>query len=152
MILLLTILHPYHVSVGEIVYNEKAKAVQISYRIFLDDLELALRQESGNDDLNIMKDSLLVHQTNQSYFKKNLKIKINDEPMDYQYLGGEIEDDAMWVYLEITEVEEKPKIILTNRLLTEIYDDQQNMIHFKIAGDKKSFILNKRDIRAVYEP
>lgn len=151
MIWLLTMLHPYHVSVGEIVYNEKAEALQISYRIFLDDLELALREASGNEELNIMEDSLLVLQTNQEYFKRNFKLNINGEPVDYHYLGNEIEDDAMWSYMEITDLKEVPKIALTNRLLIEVYDDQQNIIHFKMAGDKKSFIMNRSKTEAVYE-
>ena len=54
LILFQSVFHPFHVSVSDIKYKEDQKAIQISTRIFLDDLELALRAFTGNEKLDIM--------------------------------------------------------------------------------------------------
>lgn len=144
------LVHPFHVSVYEIVYNEESEALQISCRIFLDDLEQALRKENGNEDLDIVEDSLLAHTTNRLYMRKNFKLTVNGSPKEYNYLGGETENDVMWCYLEIENLKELKKIELKNTMLTETFEDQQNMIHFKIPGDKRSFILTEEKTSAVY--
>jgi hypothetical protein len=41
----LLLLHPIHLSVSEINYSEKDKALQITSRIFLDDLELSIQNQ-----------------------------------------------------------------------------------------------------------
>lgn len=152
IVLCMALLHPYYVSVGELFYNEEEEAVQISYLVFLDDLELALRRESGDEKLNILRDSTRVKKVSEAYFKKNFQLRINGARVEYTYLGGEVEDDGMWCYMEVRGIKKKPGIHLTNTLLTEIYEDQQNIIHFKISGDKKSFIMNKTKTEVEYKP
>jgi hypothetical protein len=47
-------LHPIHVSVTEIEFDEKDKALEIMMRIFIDDLEVALRQDQKDPVLDIL--------------------------------------------------------------------------------------------------
>ena len=54
---LLCLAHPFHVSVSDIKYKEEQKAIQISTRIFLDDLEVALQAFTGNEALDIVDKS-----------------------------------------------------------------------------------------------
>lgn len=152
LFLLFLFVHPFHVSVCELVYNEEDRAIQISYRIFLDDLELALRNDSGNEKLNVVTDSLQVHEANRDYFHKTFGLKLNSEAIRYNYIGGEIEEEVMWCYLEVENVDTIETLEVSNSHLTDIYDDQQNIIHFKIREDKQSFILRKYETTAVYEP
>lgn len=150
LILLSILLHPYHVSVCEVVYDDQSKAVQISQRIFIDDLEKGVSQENGDSGFVMMEDSLQTHEYLQSYFEKNFTVSVNGNNTNYDYLGGEIEDDVIWCYLEVTAVAELESISLVNTILTEVYDDQKNLVHFKIGGEKKSYILTETDVRASY--
>lgn len=144
------IIHPFHVSVYSIEYEDSYQAIRISCRIFQDDLEKALRKENGNNQLNIAEDSLLTQTTSKLYFQQHLKLRVNGSLATPTYLGGEVEDDVMWVYLELENVQELESIEIENRLLTEVFDDQQNILHFKINGDKKSYILSRQNRSATY--
>lgn len=150
LLLLFLLIHPYHVSVSEIHYDDETKAIQITERIFVDDLEEALRKSIGDPLFVVMDDSLKTHQYIQSYFLSNFKFKVNGQVTSYNYLGGEMDNDVIWCYLEITDMKQPESIQLTNTLLTETYDDQKNLVHFKINGEKKSYILNDREIIAEY--
>src|SRR5882762_9160240 len=46
--------HPLHVSVSEINYSEKDKALQITSRIFIDDLELSIRHQRKEPDMDLL--------------------------------------------------------------------------------------------------
>ena len=151
VIWLLAMIHPFHVSVCEVVWKEESSALQLTYRVFLDDMEMALRRETGNQELNIVTDSLQVHQAMRTYFHQTFHLELNGKKIDYRYLGGEIEEDVMWCYLEVEGVDKVNSLKITSTHLTEVYDDQQNIIHFKIGGEKKSYILTKRETEAVFD-
>lgn len=150
-LLLFLLLHPYHVSVTEIRFDEEAHSLQITERIFIDDLEEGLRAANSNPNFVLMDDSLQTHNYLKAYFEDNFQLSVNGKTSNYRYLGGEIEDDVIWCYIELTNVQDLKSIRLTNKLLTDIYDDQKNLVHFKIGGEKKSFILSDKEIVAVYE-
>ena len=46
-------LHPFHVSVCDVDFKEESKSIQVSQRIFLDDLEKALNEKY---DINLVHD------------------------------------------------------------------------------------------------
>lgn len=148
LIWIFTTLHPFHVSVCEVVHSQKARALQVSCRVFLDDLELALRKQTGDGELNLVGDSIQTHRANERYFKESLQFTINGQPASYVYLGGEIEEDVMWCFLEVSNVESLHSVTIANTFLTDLYDDQQNIVHFRIGTDKRSFILTKEETQA----
>tara|TARA_B100001245_G_C22875145_1_gene420828 strand:- start:1301 stop:1762 length:462 start_codon:yes stop_codon:yes gene_type:complete len=151
LLFLFLLLHPYHVSVTEIRYDEEVKSLQITERIFLDDLEEGLRAANNDEKFVIMEDSLQTHEYLAAYFKENFEVGINGANSTYEYLGGEVEDDVIWCYIEVTDVAELESIQLTNKVLTETFDDQKNLVHFKIGGEKKSFILSQKEVKAEYQ-
>ena len=148
LILFQALLHPFHVSVSEVKYKEDQKVLQITSRIFLDDLELALRNYSGDELLNITEESSWeqVNEYLSRYTVENLKIW--DEKgnlMQLNYIGAEIEEDVMYCYLEIEKVKKLKQYKIQNSLLHEVWDDQENIIHIRANGDVKSERHNKAE-------
>lgn len=150
LLLLLVLFHPYHVSVSEIRFNKEAHSLQITERIFLDDLEQALRVSTNNEEFVMMEDSAVTNQYLQKYFESHFEIAIDGVNITFQYLGSEMEDDVIWCYLEVPDVDTFNSIKLVNQILTETFDDQKNLVHFKIGDEKKSFILSESDFTAEY--
>ena len=103
-------MHPFHVSVCEIDYDEKAKVMQITQRLFIDDMETAIKQIDGEQKLNILDKafSLKLDGFFKKYFSKKLSITVDGKVLAVTYLGHEIEGDAVWCYLE-TEKSKKNK-------------------------------------------
>lgn len=146
-------MHPFHVSVSDIKYKEDQKAIQISTRIFLDDLEIALRSYSGNEKLNITakEEWGLVNDQLKNYVLENLKLSDNKGELKANYIGAEIENDVMWMYIEIEKVRKLNTVKVWNSLLVEIYNDQENIVHFRAFDKVKSERLYKGDVEREFK-
>ena len=144
--------HPFHVSVSEIKYKEDKKVIQISSRIFLDDLEIALRSYSGNEKLDITKelDWNIIEVSLGKYILENLKVYNEKGELQTSYIGAEIEKDVMWVYVEIEKVKKLKTITVWNSILTDTFDDQENIIHFRAFEKVKSTRLYKGTEQKVF--
>lgn len=134
-------IHPFHVSVSDIKYKEDQKALQVSTRIFLDDLELALQAYSGNDTLDIVEkaDWKFVNETLGQYLLERISLK-DEKGRKYElnYIGAEIEEDVMWCYLEVEKVRKLESVTVTNKILHEVWADQENLVHFRAFDGVKS--------------
>lgn len=139
--------HKYHVGRCLIDYNQREKAIQVSQFMFLDDLELALR-EQGADKLYLCteKESEKAEIYLARYLAQHLQFEVNEKPKSFVFIGKESSEDLMgvWCYVEITGVDELNQITFRNDLLMEIYDDQKNIILFKGPDKKeKPFLFEK---------
>lgn len=132
-------LHPYYVSVTEVKYKPEEKMLQISTKVFSDDIENALKKlHSTTLDVHAQKDSAETHKMLADYFEKNLKINIDGEKTLLKFLGFENEKDVTWCYLEATEIKEWKKICVENTLLYGFHKEQINMVHVITKDGRKS--------------
>ena len=145
LIVLQSVIHPFHVSVSEVKYKEEKKAIQISVRIFLDDLEIALQEYSGNEKLDItLKENWgFVNEHLQKYILEKFRIYNDKGQMTTNYIGAEIENDVMWTYVEVEKVRKLRTITIWNSILTETYEDQENIVHFRAFDKVKSARLHR---------
>lgn len=147
------LVHPFHVSVSDIKYKEDQKAIQISTRIFLDDLELALQTYTGNDKLDITDKANweLVKTSLKDYVLQNLQLW-DEKDKEYQlnYIGAEIEEDVMWCYVEIEKVKKISQVKVRNSILHEIWGDQENLVHFRAFEKVRSARLYRGEESAVF--
>ncbi len=141
-----TALHKYYVSVTEIEYVSEQKSVQIISRIFIDDFESLLRNRYDERlTLAIENEDDLVNYYTEKYLKEKLKITINGQPLEFNFIGKEYEEDIMLNYLEIVDVDNISSIEVTNRILFELFPDQKNIVRFKINSKNKSILLIKEN-------
>lgn len=135
--------HPLHISVTEIEYNEKAQALQIISRIFVDDLETAVRAKTNLPELDILNPGkdLTTKGLVSDYLKDHLKIKLDGKLQQLNFLGYEEENFALICYIEIEKVKEFKIIEVENTVITEAFDDQSNLVHVTYKGPIKSMRL-----------
>ncbi|WP_439488133.1 DUF6702 family protein [Algoriphagus sp.] len=137
--------HPFHLSLTEIKYNRSSERLEISQKIFWDDLEIALSafHDTPIDFLNPAKQEELDKQI-ESYLKEKTKIWVKGKIIPMNFLGYEIEEDAAWFYLESGKVQETRSIKVQNAVLTDDFSDQKNVVQFfSQEGRPKSIILSK---------
>jgi hypothetical protein len=139
----LIFLHPIHLSVSEINYNEKDKALQITSRIFLDDLELSIRNQLKQPDLDLLEPGpgLTTEQLISEYVIKRFSVKLDGKVQKLNFLGFEREDPAVICYIEIENVKKFKTIEVKNQIIMETHDDQSNLIHVTYKGPVKSLRL-----------
>ena len=131
--------HPFYVSVVELHYKQKERILQVSVKLFSNDLEDALQRTSKkNIDLLHPKhqsetDSVLIH-----YISKRLAIQVNSKTQVLNFIGYEKEEEAIWTYLEIKNCALPKKIDIDTHLLYDFLPQQINIVHADINGTKKS--------------
>ena len=129
--LILSLIHPFHVSVCDVEFNEDAKSIQLSQRIFLDDLEQTLNEKYKthliiDDEFSrAYRDSLI-----QVYLFESIHLSVDGKENQRIYIGNEIEDDAMWCYIEYTGVKKFKTLKIKSTVLIETFEDQANIVHF----------------------
>jgi hypothetical protein len=143
---LTTQLHPLHVSVTEIEFDEKDKALEIMMRVFIDDLEHTMKQRYSNNELDIInpKDKTL-DEMMAEYLKAQFKLSLDGKPHQISYLGHEREGDAFIFYVEVPKVKKLKSISVYNSIITEVYEDQSNLVHVTVADNVKSLRLTKNN-------
>ena len=145
LVSLVFLLHPIHVTVTEIEHDEKDKRLEIMLRVFIDDLELGVRKDLNQPDLDLLtpKNNMTTDQMVSAYALKHLKISLDNKVQKLAYLGHEQEDDAFILYIEAPNVKKWKTINVTNDFLTELHDDQSNLVHVTVKGTVKSLRLTR---------
>lgn len=145
LLVLFSWLHPFHISVTEINYNEKEKSLQITSRAFIDDLELAIRAQRKETELDILepKNGVTTKQLVQNYLSAHFKIKIDGKPAKMNYLGFEKEDASLVSYIEIENVKKIKTIEVLSDVIMEIHDDQSNLVHVTYRSPVQSVRLTQ---------
>ena len=136
--------HPFHISVTEIKDNRDQKALQMTVRLFLDDLEQGLREHSQNNELDIYQkeDSVYLNGVLEKYVLANLSISTK-KALELNYLGFEYDQDVLWCYVEATKVRPFTELTIRNTLLVSTFDDQENLVHVRKNGKVKSLRMSK---------
>lgn len=140
--------HEFHLSKCDINYSATESALQISLRIFIDDLEEAIAKVLKEEDLKLCTkkevanaDSILVE-----YLSSTFVVSIDNELHEIEFVGKEVSEDllAVWCYFEVVNVIPQDKIQIENKILIETFDDQSNVVALKYSKNKKEhFLLQK---------
>ena len=140
--------HPFYISVCQVDHNPDTGALEMSFRLFTDDLELAL-ETMGTDRLRLgtereaEKADLYISR----YLSRHVEIEIDGRRVSAAFLGKEVDSDATWCYVEIVGVTELSSMTIKNTLLLETFEDQVNLVHVNANGQKRSLVFNLQQVR-----
>jgi hypothetical protein len=137
-------LHPIHVSVTEILYDEKEKELEMTVRVFSDDLETALRKSLNDAELDILNPKgRTVDQIMEEYFNAHFSVKLDNRAQVKHYLGHEIDGEAFVFYIQVSKVKKWKTMYVLNDILIDQFEDQSNLVHVTVVDDVKSLRLTK---------
>ena len=139
--------HPIYVSVTEITHNPQSKSLEISCRLFTDDLEKALRRlYPGRIDLLNASLRKEMESKLSRYIKDHLQIDADGKPQALSFLGYEQQEEAIAAYFEVINLPSVKKLSIYNNLLYEYQPQQMGIIHATVNGERKSHrLLNPDD-------
>ncbi len=144
--------HPMHVTVTEVAYDKQSKAIEMSLHVFTDDLEKHIRHIEKDDGLDIIElNTAARDQLLKVYFVREVTLKVNGKNYETSYLGHQVEGDALWVFMEVTNIKKLKILEVSNNTLLDLFDDQANLIHFDYEGDIYSEKLDKETSVARYD-
>lgn len=139
------IVHAFHTSLTEIQYNPKEKSLEISIRMFTDDLETALTKANNGQKVmiggkNDNSDAILSKYVQQHF----MIVTPQKQKKAMSILGKEMEGDATWVYVEIPNSPDFKGNIIYNSIMQELFDDQTNIVNFIQPSGKKTYVFNAK--------
>lgn len=131
--------HPFYVSVTEINHNAGDKTLEIASKIFTEDLEVAINKNYKTKiDLYTEKGKPQADKLIADYLSKNLVVILDGKPVHLEMLGFEREGEATWSYLEVKNVSLPKKIEIRNAILYDHFQDQINLVHVTVKGNRRS--------------
>lgn len=142
--------HKFYVSITKVEFIEAEQSIQIITKIFTEDIEQAL-QERYNPSINLgsKKETEADAAYLEKYILKKLNISINGEQAVIQYLGKEYENDVVKSYMEISNISDIKSFEIENKILMDMFSEQQNIIHYKHNKFRKSLMLDNDNPKAV---
>lgn len=136
--------HKFYVSITKIEYVKEKSSIQIIAKIFTDDMENALRQRYDRSiSLDTKKETEAADEDLKEYILQKIKIKVNGKSVHLNYIGKEYDTDMVIAYMEVIDVKELKTIEIENKVLMEVFPEQQNIIHLKTSKSRRSLILDK---------
>ncbi|WP_233268823.1 DUF6702 family protein [Mucilaginibacter lacusdianchii] len=144
-----SVFHPFYVSVTEVNHNARTQAIEVSCRMFYDDLEHVLNKQY-HTRIDIVKPTnrAEVNKLLNDYIHKHLIIKADGKVLSPAFVGYEIQEDGAWSYLEVKGIPKAKKIEVHDDLLYSEHPEQINMIHVTVNGNRQSTKLDNPDADA----
>jgi hypothetical protein len=149
----ISLFHPLHLSVTDVEYDELNKTLKFTSRLFVDDIEKEIRTTLNEPYLDITNPTgnRSTNEIIAPYIKEKYKVFVNGKEEVINYLGHELEDEAIYCYFEIDKVEMINDLTIENSILLDYYDDQVNMVHLKVDGKLRSTKITPEKRQGMFE-
>ncbi|MCP9748760.1 DUF6702 family protein [Lacihabitans sp. CS3-21] len=135
--------HDFHTSLTEINFNPKTGSLELSVRVFTDDLELTLTNFNKGKLVKIEDPEATVDPLIEQYIRKNLALISPGKEVKFgKFYGKEKEADATWIYLEIFDCKQLKNFTLYNTIMQEMFEDQTNLVNIIYPAQKKTIVFD----------
>ncbi|MCL9804754.1 hypothetical protein NAT51_04425 [Flavobacterium amniphilum] len=145
--------HKFYVSIYQINFAQDKKMLQITSRIFVDDLNNMLKikynqktnlgepNESAND-ITLMK----------KYIFENFSVKVNGQSKAINFANKEMEGNVLICYYNVKDIPKIKTLEIHNSVLHDFVDEQQNIIQTTVYGKKQSFLFTPGNAKGLLKP
>lgn len=136
--------HKFYVSMKTVEHKPETKTVQITMRVFIDDLQLALNNEFNKQiELGVSDEDDDYNGLISKYLGKYFLLRINGEKRQLHFLGKEYDYDLALLYIEVEGIDKINSIEIDDTMLIKEYPTQKNIIKLNINNHKKTFFLTE---------
>lgn len=136
--------HPVHFSVTNVEYNKDKQGFEIVLKLFKSDLETALSLQYGlkfaDADKNVIQADPKIL---QQYIDLHFKIRINGKGVNVVYRENKVSGDDIWLYADCKYKKKVQELAVDNSLITEVYDDQTNLLILGYMSQQNGIRLDK---------
>lgn len=148
---IMSLAHPYFISVTEINHNAATKELEISIRIYTDDLENTLKLYTKDKvDLITPPDKNKMDKLVKDYLNRHLKIKVNGQDAVMEFVGYEISDASTWSYFEVKNISSVKDISISNSVLHDYKKEQINILQVKANNKEEDTKLDYPNTEASF--
>lgn len=149
----LLFLHPIHISVMNIDFDDKNQALEITQKVFIDDLEAVLEARHnvklrlGSDREHPRADAFI-----EAYLDEHLWLQtVEGRKLEGEFLGKESDLEYIWVYIEVTQVRNLQSLTVQNTILMDWFDDQSNIVRLRYRNQSPTVRLTPAKQRGTFQ-
>lgn len=136
--------HKFHASFARMNYNNQDQSLEITLRLFADDLENILSKRAGRH-IRIDKTADAAQLT-LAYLQESFELRGRDgRAKRLRWIGMEPEVDTVWIYIEAKVREDVAELSVRNRILFDLFDDQINLLHARYNGKAADLMFKPGD-------
>jgi hypothetical protein len=144
--------HPFYVSVSQVRENTKDRMLEVTCKIFTDDLEKELRKNyHAPVDLLNQAGRPAMGKLINDYIKGHLKISADGRECVLQYVGFEQDEEAVDCYFQVVNIKVNKTVDIINSILFDYKPEQVNIVHVTVRGTRKSTQLVNPDSKASFD-
>jgi hypothetical protein len=144
--------HPLYITVTEINHNAKEKILEISCKVFTNDFEAVLEKMAKTRvDLSVVKDKAATDKLIAGYVEKHLRLKVDGKEVVLHFVGSENQEDGTWSYFQVNDIAAVRRIDAGNDLLYDGFNQQINIMHVTVGGERKSTRLDYPEANASFQ-
>ncbi len=143
--------HKFYVGVFQVNYAAEKKMLQITSRIFIDDLNNAMEKKYHKKTfVGTSKETQADIDLFKKYLSENFSIKVNGQLKTITFLSKEVEaDDVLVCYSRIKDIEKFKTLEISNTILVDWNSEQQNITHISVFDTKKSVLFTQSSRKEV---
>ncbi len=142
--------HRFYVAIYQINFIPQKKRIEITTRIFVDDLNEALQNEYHQKTfIGTEKETPEAIALMKKYLSEKFKVSINGRFRSMSYLSNEIENNVIICYLTIKDIPTVNMMEVDNSVLTELYSEQQNIVQYNNNSTKQNLLLTSETTKGM---
>jgi len=143
--------HKFYVGVFQVNYAAEKKMLQITSRIFIDDLNNAMEKKYHKKTfVGTSKETQADIDLLKKYLSENFLIKVNGQSKEITFLSKEVEaDDVLVCYSRIKDVDKFKTLEISNTILVDWNAEQQNITHISAFDTKRSVLFTESSRKEV---
>jgi hypothetical protein len=136
--------HRFHASLAELEYVPTTHTVEISIRVFPDDLEEALGRRTGKHvRLDVTPNA---EQLAEQYVRSAFVLyDSSKKEIPLEWVGMEVKTDSAWLFVQATVPDGLDGVRLRNAIFFELFGDQVNTVNVKRGGAKSTLVFKSGD-------
>lgn len=135
------LVHKFYLSNTSIEFNAQNRAIEITSKIFTDDLEHTL-EAKGIANHSLYPQTPEVFESVKKYIGENLSLQVSGRNVVLNFLGYSVDNDMTTLFLEGSYFDPN-SVIVTNTILLDLYSDQQNIVEVRWSGQSKREYFTK---------
>lgn len=140
-------MHKFYVAIYKIDYVSNKKMLQITTRIFIDDMNTALlKKYNKTTQLGEPSETSEDVEWMKKYIVEHFSIQVNGQKRPFYFHSKELENNVLICYFSIKEVTKVKNLTIYNTILTEVFPEQQNIIQTNVFGKKQSLLLSEETV------
>jgi hypothetical protein len=129
------LVHKFYLSNTSIEFNAQTRAVEITSKIFTDDLEHAIEAQCYRYH-SLYPQTPEVFELVKKYIGENLSLQVGGRNVVLNFLGYSVDNDMTTIFIEGNYFEPN-QVVVNNTILLDLYSDQQNIVEVRWGGQSK---------------